>query len=118
MYICNINEHISNIYIVLPYPTAERNKSDLPPFWLFVCLFVCVCVVTPEVQLEALCCYLALPSNLFQLFHTHLDTVDPLLQRYLSKLLIHTHAHIGPTDGLGLTVAVYIKPHTRVFVCL
>ncbi|MGH0170905.1 UNVERIFIED_CONTAM: hypothetical protein FKN15_077221 [Acipenser sinensis] len=45
-----------------------------------------------EGQLEALCSYLALPTNLFQLFQDHKDTVIPLLHRNKWKdtgLLIH-----------------------------
>lgn len=43
----------------------------------------CPCVaVSLEGQLEALCSYLALPTNLFQLFQDHKDTVIPLLHRY------------------------------------
>lgn len=42
-------------------------------FWLFV--------VTSQGQMEALCNYLALPSNLFQLFQEHREPVTPLLQR-------------------------------------
>lgn len=38
-------------------------------------------VVTPHGQREALCNYLALPSNLFQLFQEHRDVISPLLQR-------------------------------------
>lgn len=38
--------------------------------------------VTSEDELEALCCYLALPTNLFQLFHNHLDMVEPLMKRW------------------------------------
>ncbi|MGH0161056.1 UNVERIFIED_CONTAM: hypothetical protein FKN15_049756 [Acipenser sinensis] len=38
-----------------------------------------------EGQLEALCSYLALPTNLFQLFQDHKDTVIPLLHRYPRK---------------------------------
>uniref|UniRef100_UPI00398EC789 E3 ubiquitin-protein ligase UBR1 n=1 Tax=Pristiophorus japonicus TaxID=55135 RepID=UPI00398EC789 len=33
---------------------------------------------------EALCYYLALPTNLFKLFHEYKDTVSPLLQRWCS----------------------------------
>lgn len=42
-------------------------------FWFFV--------VTSQGQMEALCNYLALPSNLFQLFQEHRDPATPLLQR-------------------------------------
>lgn len=54
--------------------------------WLQIDLFsFCVCVVTSQCQMEALCSYLALPSNVFQLFHEHRDTVDSLLQRLVIK---------------------------------
>lgn len=49
--------------------------SKLISFWYFV--------GTPQGQMEALCNYLALPSNLFQLFQEHKDVMSPLLQRYL-----------------------------------
>ncbi len=42
-------------------------------FWVFA--------VTFQGQIEALCSYLALPSNVFQLFLEHRDPVTPLLQR-------------------------------------
>ncbi|XP_028846030.1 E3 ubiquitin-protein ligase UBR2 isoform X2 [Denticeps clupeoides] len=35
-------------------------------------------------QWEALCGYLSLPSNLLQLFHSHKEVLDPLLQRWCS----------------------------------
>lgn len=38
-------------------------------------------IVTPQGQMEALCNYLALPSNLFQLFQEHREVISPLLQR-------------------------------------
>lgn len=47
--------------------------SKLISFWFFV--------VTPQEQMEALCNYLSLPSNLFQLFQEHRDVISPLLQR-------------------------------------
>ncbi|GCC35536.1 hypothetical protein chiPu_0014021 [Chiloscyllium punctatum] len=37
-----------------------------------------------EGQFEALCLYLALPTNLFKLFQEHQDIVSPLLQRWCS----------------------------------
>lgn len=42
-------------------------------FWVFA--------VTSQAQMEALCSYLALPSNVFQLFQEHRNSVTPLLQR-------------------------------------
>uniref|UniRef100_A0A3B3RQL0 E3 ubiquitin-protein ligase n=1 Tax=Paramormyrops kingsleyae TaxID=1676925 RepID=A0A3B3RQL0_9TELE len=36
-------------------------------------------------QMEALCSYLALPSNLFKLFQEHKETVSPLLQRWCGR---------------------------------
>lgn len=38
--------------------------------------------LAPEDQLEALCSYLSLPINLFDLFQEHWDTVKPLIQRW------------------------------------
>lgn len=40
--------------------------------------------VTSQGQLEALCSYLALPSNLFQLFQEHRDTAAVLLPRWVT----------------------------------
>lgn len=40
-----------------------------------------VFAVTSQGQMEALCSYLAIPSNVFQLFQMHRDPVTPLLQR-------------------------------------
>uniref|UniRef100_A0A8C4XDW1 E3 ubiquitin-protein ligase n=1 Tax=Erpetoichthys calabaricus TaxID=27687 RepID=A0A8C4XDW1_ERPCA len=41
-----------------------------------------------DVELEALCTYLALPINLFQLFHDYKDTVTTLLPRWCGNALI------------------------------
>ncbi|KAG8560946.1 hypothetical protein GDO81_015191 [Engystomops pustulosus] len=38
--------------------------------------------LAPEDQLEALCSYLSLPTNLFVLFQEHWDSVKPLIQRW------------------------------------
>ncbi|XP_048456442.1 E3 ubiquitin-protein ligase UBR1 [Rhincodon typus] len=39
---------------------------------------------SPEGKFEALCLYLALPTNLFKLFQEHKDILSPLLQRWCS----------------------------------
>ncbi|KAG9336563.1 hypothetical protein JZ751_002910 [Albula glossodonta] len=44
--------------------------------------------VSTDGQLEALCSYLALPSNLFQLFQEHKETVSPLLQRWCENPVV------------------------------
>ncbi|XP_054652195.1 E3 ubiquitin-protein ligase UBR1 isoform X2 [Dunckerocampus dactyliophorus] len=41
--------------------------------------------VSCQGQMEAVCSYLALPSNVFQLFQDHRDTIAPLLQRWCSS---------------------------------
>ncbi|XP_058847458.1 E3 ubiquitin-protein ligase UBR1-like [Acipenser ruthenus] len=46
--------------------------------------------VSLEGQLEALCSYLALPTNLFQLFQDHKDTVIPLLHRWCGNPAVST----------------------------
>ncbi|XP_028995354.1 E3 ubiquitin-protein ligase UBR1 [Betta splendens] len=73
---------------------AERVKRGIEPFLRCAALFFnCLTGVNPPEELlstpasahgqtEALCGYLALPSNVFQLFQEHRDTVTPLLQRY------------------------------------
>uniref|UniRef100_A0A8C4ERQ6 E3 ubiquitin-protein ligase n=1 Tax=Dicentrarchus labrax TaxID=13489 RepID=A0A8C4ERQ6_DICLA len=38
--------------------------------------------ITSQGQMEALCSYLSLPSNVFQLFQEHRDPITPLLQRW------------------------------------
>ncbi|XP_028292985.1 LOW QUALITY PROTEIN: E3 ubiquitin-protein ligase UBR1 [Gouania willdenowi] len=73
---------------------AERVKRGMEPFLRCAALFFnCLTGVTPPEelfttpvtrlgQIEALTSYLALPSNVFQLFQEHRDTVTPLLQRW------------------------------------
>ncbi|KAA8582212.1 hypothetical protein FQN60_008952, partial [Etheostoma spectabile] len=73
---------------------AERVKRGIEPFLRCAALFFsCLTgvhppeelsstAVTSQGQMEALCSYLALPSNVFQLFQDHRDTVTPLMQRY------------------------------------
>ncbi|KAG7238534.1 hypothetical protein INR49_030807, partial [Caranx melampygus] len=73
---------------------AERVKKGIEPFLRCAALFFnCLTGVHPpeelfstsvtsQGQMEALCSYLALPSNVFQLFQEHRDTVNPLLQRW------------------------------------
>ncbi|KAG7466311.1 hypothetical protein MATL_G00163480 [Megalops atlanticus] len=73
---------------------AERVRRGIAPFLRCSALFFsCLTGVPPpeelsstavstDGQMEALCSYLALPSNLFQLFHDHRETVSPLLQRW------------------------------------
>lgn len=76
-----IVKQVINMLLFLHYHLMELVRNQ---FWLLV-LFV----VTSEDQIEALCCYLALPSNLFQLFHNYSEIVDPLIQRY--TYIISTH---------------------------
>ncbi|XP_066551068.1 E3 ubiquitin-protein ligase UBR1 isoform X2 [Amia ocellicauda] len=73
---------------------AERvNKGVLPFLRCTALFFSCLTgvappeelsstAVSPEGQMEALCSYLALPRNLFQLFQDYKETVPPLLQRW------------------------------------
>ncbi|XP_072313992.1 E3 ubiquitin-protein ligase UBR1 isoform X2 [Eucyclogobius newberryi] len=73
---------------------AERVKRGIEPFLRCAALFfncltgvrppeeLLTAAVTAQVQMEPLCSYLALPSNVFQLFQEHRDTVAPLLQRW------------------------------------
>uniref|UniRef100_A0A3Q4A9R5 E3 ubiquitin-protein ligase n=1 Tax=Mola mola TaxID=94237 RepID=A0A3Q4A9R5_MOLML len=74
---------------------AERVKKGIEPFLRCAALFFnCLTGVhppeelfsatgkSPRRQMEALCNYLALPSNLFQLFQEHREPVTALLQRW------------------------------------
>uniref|UniRef100_A0A8C9Z2J9 E3 ubiquitin-protein ligase n=1 Tax=Sander lucioperca TaxID=283035 RepID=A0A8C9Z2J9_SANLU len=70
---------------------AERVNRGIEPFLRCAALFFsCLTGVHPpeelsitsQGQMEALCSYLALPSNVFQLFQDHRDTVTPLMQRW------------------------------------
>ncbi|XP_057714744.1 E3 ubiquitin-protein ligase UBR1 isoform X2 [Corythoichthys intestinalis] len=76
---------------------AERVKTGIESFLRCTALFFsCLTGVRPPEelyctsvscrgQMEALCSYLALPSNVFQLFQEHKDTVAPLLHRWCSS---------------------------------
>ncbi|XP_053191479.1 E3 ubiquitin-protein ligase UBR1 isoform X1 [Scomber japonicus] len=73
---------------------AERVKRGIEPFLRCAALFFnCLTGVHPpedlfstsvtsQGQVESLCGYLALPSNVFQLFQEHRDTVTPLLSTW------------------------------------
>ncbi|KAM9777231.1 E3 ubiquitin-protein ligase UBR1 [Neosynchiropus ocellatus] len=71
---------------------AERVKRGITPFLRCAALFFnCLTGVPPpeelqsttvQDQVEALCSYLSLPSNVFLLFQDHRETVTPLLQRW------------------------------------
>ncbi|XP_039992591.1 E3 ubiquitin-protein ligase UBR1 isoform X2 [Xiphias gladius] len=87
---------------------AERVKRGIEPFLRCAALFFnCLTGVQPpeelfstsvssQGQMEALCSYLTLPSNVFQLFQEHRDTVNPLLQRWCGSPAI-TKALKGKT---------------------
>ncbi|XP_047466918.1 E3 ubiquitin-protein ligase UBR1 [Mugil cephalus] len=88
---------------------AERVKTGIEPFLRCAALFFnCLSGVQPpeglfstsvnsQGQTEALCSYLALPSNMFQLFQEHRDTVTPLLQKWCGSPAI-TKALKGKTQ--------------------
>uniref|UniRef100_A0A6Q2YIS5 E3 ubiquitin-protein ligase n=1 Tax=Esox lucius TaxID=8010 RepID=A0A6Q2YIS5_ESOLU len=64
---------------------AERVRTGIRPFLRCAALFFyCLTGVPPpeELSMEALCSYLALPSNVFQLFQCHSGTVSPLIRRW------------------------------------
>ncbi|KAJ7990733.1 hypothetical protein DPEC_G00289980 [Dallia pectoralis] len=79
---------------------AERVRSGVMPFLRCAALFFnCLTgvpppeelsstTVTSDGQMEALCSYLALPSNVFQLFQEHSWTVSPLIQRWCGNTFI------------------------------
>uniref|UniRef100_A0A673CFG4 E3 ubiquitin-protein ligase n=1 Tax=Sphaeramia orbicularis TaxID=375764 RepID=A0A673CFG4_9TELE len=74
---------------------AERVKRGIEPFLRCAALFFsCLTGVHPPEELfntagmEALCSYLALPSNVFHLFQEHRDTVHPLLQRWCENAAV------------------------------
>uniref|UniRef100_A0A8C9VUT3 E3 ubiquitin-protein ligase n=1 Tax=Scleropages formosus TaxID=113540 RepID=A0A8C9VUT3_SCLFO len=78
---------------------ADQVRRGIAPFLRCAALFFnCLTGISPpeelsntpvssDSQLEALCSYLALPSNLFSLFEAHKEVVSQLLQRYLFWLL-------------------------------
>ncbi|KAK2826083.1 hypothetical protein Q5P01_020297 [Channa striata] len=88
---------------------AERVKKGIEPFLRCAALFFhCLTGVHPPEelfrtsvnspgQMEALFGYLALPSNVFQLFQEHRDTVIPLLQKCCGNPAI-TKAMKGKTQ--------------------
>ncbi|XP_062295937.1 E3 ubiquitin-protein ligase UBR1 isoform X1 [Scomber scombrus] len=88
---------------------AERVKRGIEPFLRSAALFFnCLTGVHPpedlfstsvtsQGQVEALCSYLALPSNVFQLFQEHRDTVSPLLSTWCGSPAI-TKALKGKTQ--------------------
>ncbi|XP_029972547.1 E3 ubiquitin-protein ligase UBR1 isoform X2 [Salarias fasciatus] len=92
---------------------AERVRTGIEPFLRCAALFfngltgvqppeeLFASAVTSRGQTEALCSYLALPSNVFQLFQEHRDTVGPLLQRWCSSPAV-TRALKGRTPALRL----------------
>uniref|UniRef100_UPI003AAB0406 E3 ubiquitin-protein ligase UBR1 isoform X1 n=1 Tax=Centroberyx gerrardi TaxID=166262 RepID=UPI003AAB0406 len=73
---------------------AERVRRGITPFLRCAVLFfngltgvpppeeLSSTAGTSQGQMEALCSYLALPSNVFQLFQEHRETVTPLLERW------------------------------------
>ncbi|XP_048829755.1 E3 ubiquitin-protein ligase UBR1 isoform X1 [Brienomyrus brachyistius] len=76
---------------------AGRVRRGMAPFLRCAAIFFnCLTGVPPpkelsssavseEAQMEALCSYLALPSNLFKLFQEHKETISPLLQRWCGR---------------------------------
>ncbi|KAM4624786.1 E3 ubiquitin-protein ligase UBR1 [Polymixia lowei] len=76
------------------HSVAERVRRGIAPFLRCAALFfngltgvpppeeLSSTAVTSQGHIEALCSYLALPSNVFQLFQEHRETVTPLLQRW------------------------------------
>ncbi|XP_069008290.1 E3 ubiquitin-protein ligase UBR1 isoform X1 [Embiotoca jacksoni] len=88
---------------------VERVKTGIEPFLRCAALFfncltgvhppeeLCTTSVTSQGQIEALCSYLALPSNVFQLFQEHRDTVTLLLQRWCGSPAV-TKALKGKTQ--------------------
>uniref|UniRef100_A0A673CDR3 E3 ubiquitin-protein ligase n=1 Tax=Sphaeramia orbicularis TaxID=375764 RepID=A0A673CDR3_9TELE len=70
-------------------------NQGIEPFLRCAALFFsCLTGVHPPEELfntagmEALCSYLALPSNVFHLFQEHRDTVHPLLQRWCENAAV------------------------------
>ncbi|RVE57238.1 hypothetical protein OJAV_G00213940 [Oryzias javanicus] len=73
---------------------AQRVKKGMEPFLRCAALFFNYLTgvhppeelfqtsVTSQGQMEALCSYLALPFNVFQLFQDYRDSISPLLQRW------------------------------------
>ncbi|KAM6961047.1 E3 ubiquitin-protein ligase UBR1 [Aplochiton taeniatus] len=96
---------------------ADRVKKGLLPFLRCAALFFnCLTGVPPPeelsstavstpVHMEALCSYLALPSNLFQLFLDHRETVTPLLKRWCGSPAV--------TKALGGQIQTIRYPRRR-----
>uniref|UniRef100_A0A665WTG0 E3 ubiquitin-protein ligase n=1 Tax=Echeneis naucrates TaxID=173247 RepID=A0A665WTG0_ECHNA len=90
-----VSQHTGRLIPDVPAcSVAERVKRGIEPFLRCAALFFnCLTGVQPPEELfstsvtsqgemGALCSYLALPSNVFQLFQEHRDTVNPLLPRW------------------------------------
>ncbi|XP_007553185.1 E3 ubiquitin-protein ligase UBR1 isoform X1 [Poecilia formosa] len=90
---------------------AQRVKAGIEPFLRSAALFFnCLTGVHPPEelfsapvsspgQMEALCSYLALPFNVFQLFQDYRDAVSPMLQRWCGSPSI-TKALPGKTQTI------------------
>ncbi|XP_076014612.1 E3 ubiquitin-protein ligase UBR1 [Genypterus blacodes] len=89
---------------------AECVRRGIAPFLRCATLFfscltgvhppaeLCSTGVTAQGQMEALCSYLAMPPNVFQLFQDHSEAVAPLLQRWCgSSAVIQTLKDKLPT---------------------
>ncbi|XP_026856016.2 E3 ubiquitin-protein ligase UBR1 isoform X2 [Electrophorus electricus] len=98
---CTISQHTDGLKTgVSGSMIADRVRNSVLPFLRCAAiLFNCLSGVQPpeelfstavssEDQLTLLCSYLALPSNLFQLFQDHRDIVTPLLQRWCGNAAI------------------------------
>uniref|UniRef100_A0A3Q2T5H6 E3 ubiquitin-protein ligase n=1 Tax=Fundulus heteroclitus TaxID=8078 RepID=A0A3Q2T5H6_FUNHE len=81
---------------------AQRVKAGIEPFLRCAALFFnCLTGVHPPEelfitspgQMEALCSYLALPFNIFQLFQDYREAVFPLLQRWCGSPAITKALH-------------------------
>ncbi|KAM3594627.1 uncharacterized protein V6R79_011104 [Siganus canaliculatus] len=90
-----VSQHTGRLFPDVPGASvAERLKRGIEPFLRCAALFFnCLTGVHPPeelfsagvstgVQMEALCSYLALPSNVLQLFQDHRESVTPLLQSW------------------------------------
>ncbi|KPP76647.1 E3 ubiquitin-protein ligase UBR1-like [Scleropages formosus] len=79
---------------------ADQVRRGIAPFLRCAALFFnCLTGISPpeelsntpvssDSQLEALCSYLALPSNLFSLFEAHKEVVSQLLQRWCGSPVV------------------------------
>ncbi|CAB1330943.1 unnamed protein product [Coregonus sp. 'balchen'] len=105
---------------------ADRVRRGVTPFLRCAALFfncltgvpppeeLASTTVTSQGQVEALCSYLALPSNVFQLFQEHRGTVSPLIQRFVMvAMFLRWCGHPAVTNALKGEMQTISYPRKR-----